>query len=263
MSASSSAKKRKRNDATSTDVENHAQAFMRSVWPEHAKTAKNTIKGFLRDQLLTTQFLIDLMGLPQDVANDEMLKKLHDPDYEVKGFANIDIRPWIKSSGAKGVMYAKLSSQIHQETPPEYVFDAKRFIDKQPTRTAFLLWPILFICKLADEEGLPGDVFGIDHQEVYTIMHDITGYKTLGSFDDVFDVHPKAYVKFIKDMFWLDMIQLGNFLGMPPASYQAFYEMDNRIRNNLKEMAKTFLNKPLNKISPKEREILRDFRLLN
>jgi hypothetical protein len=263
MSATPAPKKRKRNDATSSDdVTVIAETFLRTVYPDHVKTFKKAIDGILRDEIVTTQFLIDLMELPQDISTKEITKKLFDPDYEVKGFADINIRPWIKSSGAKGVMYAKLSSQIHEETPPEYVFDAKRFIVKKPTRAAFLLWPFLFICKLADEEGLPGDVFGIDHQEVYTIMHDITGYNTLGTFDDVFDVPADQYVKFIKDMFWLDMIEL-NFLGMPPASHVAFYNMFSRIKNKLKEMAKTFLNKPFNKLTPKERKILRDFRLMN
>ena len=238
---------------------------MRSVWPEHVAKTKNTIRGLLQDRLLSTPFLIDLMGLPQDVAEDEMLKKLFDPEYEIKGFADINIRPWRDSSGAKGVMYTRLSVMklIKPESPPEYVFNAKENIEKHPKRAAYLLWPILFICKLADEEGLSEDVFGIDHQEIYAIMHDLTGYNTLGSFDDVFDVPSDQYVKFIKDMFWMDMIEPDDYLGMPPQSYMAFYELEKRIRDKIKEMAKTFLNKPLKDITDKERRILREYKLMN
>jgi len=257
-----SAKKRKRNDETSTGLESYAESFLRSVWPEHVAKAKNAIRGILRDKMVSTQFLIDLMDLSQNVSVGEIHKKLFKPSYEVKGFADIDVRPWREVSGARGVMYTRMSSMLKRETPPEYVFDAKRFIDKQPTRTAFLLWPILFICKLADEEGLPGDVFGIDHQEIYTIMHDITGYNTLGSFDDVFDVPADQHLKFIENMLWKDMIETRDYLGRPPKGYEAFYKLKARIENKLKEMAKTFLDKPLKDLSYKEREILRDYDLM-
>jgi hypothetical protein len=272
MSSSSVAKKRKTLDgqatALSEDATAAAETFLRSIYPDHVATFNKTIDGLLRDGVFTTQFLIDLMGLPQDVSVSEISKKLFDPNYELEGYPDIDIDPWRNMKGARGAMYVIMNNRMNKpsSTPPEFFIKAKKKLAKPKLtgHVAFLLWPMVFVCKLADEEGLPGDVFGINHQELYELMHDITGRNTLGTIDDVFDVPKEDYVKFIRDMrMWQSDVISGGSLGMPPQSFWAFNKLTTETTSRLKQMAKTFLEKPMNDITRKERDILRDYRLLD